>query len=352
MKIHQFFQVSLSLTLLFFQSCAFIQKNKIRQLNNIEFTDSHNILNGDPIQLNGHTDSVSTIDFNHDGTRLISGSFDNTIKLWDVSSLKEIKTFTGHTNKVISIDFASNENTFVSASHDSSIKIWSIERTNEDVSIKRNNISHPFNIALDPTNTFIALTSLRQQIHLFSSKDEEVIKSFQAVNFNPYSISWGSNGKYLAVGFLEGPIKIWNTFKNVHEPDLALEGHLGNVLSMHWSPNGKYLASSSTADGIIRIWEIDEKQRKLKKIATNILSGHTKSTKSVHFSPDSKYLASGSSDKTVRIWEVKSKKTISILKGHRDIVYSVAWSPQGNQIASASKDKTIILWPLKPSEEY
>ena len=56
------------------------------------------------------------------------------------------------------------------------------------------------------------------------------------------------------------------------------------------------------------------------------------------------HLASGSWDKTVKIWQISTKKEIASLVGHTDSVSSVAMSHDAKLIASGSKDKTIKLW--------
>ena len=66
---------------------------------------------------------------------------------------------------------------------------------------------------------------------------------------------------------------------------------------------------------------------------------------SVAFSTDGKQVVSGSMDKTVRIWDAESGKTITgPFEGHTDGVVSVAFSPDGNQVVSGSWDKTVRIW--------
>src|SRR5205085_2557981 len=79
------------------------------------------------------------------------------------------------------------------------------------------------------------------------------------------------------------------------------------------------------------------------------IQGHEYSVNAVSFSLNGKYLASGSTDKTIKIWELKNNKfeLIQTLQGHGDWVNSVTFSPNGKYLASGSPDKTIKIWELK-----
>ena len=78
------------------------------------------------------------------------------------------------------------------------------------------------------------------------------------------------------------------------------------------------------------------------------LRGHTDPVNSVAWSPDGTKLASGSSDRSIRIWNVKTAESITILRGHTNSVLSVAWrSPDGTKLTSGSTDKSIRIWDVK-----
>jgi Trypsin-like peptidase domain/WD domain, G-beta repeat len=74
--------------------------------------------------LTGHSDYVFSVAFSPDGRTLASGSRDNTIKLWDVPSQRQIATLTGHSNYVFSVAFSPDGQTLASGSADKTIKLW------------------------------------------------------------------------------------------------------------------------------------------------------------------------------------------------------------------------------------
>jgi WD40 repeat protein len=72
---------------------------------------------------------------------------------------------------------------------------------------------------------------------------------------------------------------------------------------------------------------------------------------SVYFSFDGRLLASASQDRTVRLWDTKSWKSLFTLQGHQDSVYSVMFSPDGKKVATASADGTVKLWDPRSGHE-
>ena len=203
--------------------------------------------------LTGHSSIVSSVAFSPDGHTLASGSFDQTIKLWNLATGEELCTFKEHTNYVTSVAFSPNGQTLASGSWDKTIKLWDVASGKQLRTHKRH-------------KTVVA------------------------------SVAFSPNGKTLACGSWDHTIKLWNLASG--KQLRTLTGHTSEVSSVAFSPNGKTLASGSW-DKTIKLWNLATGQE------LRTLTEHTSEVTSVAFSPDGQTLASGSWDKTIKIWEIK-----------------------------------------------
>jgi WD40 repeat protein/uncharacterized caspase-like protein len=267
----------------------------------------------------GHPDAVQAIAFSPDGKILASGSWDNSVKLWEVASGKELRTLGPHYGRVYAVVFSPDNKILASGS--GGFMLWDVE-TGKRIRL----FDEGTPLAFSPDGKTLAIEK-GEAVELLSIPEGKVLQTLNGHSENVNSAAFSSDGRLLATG--ADTIKLWAlaTGKEIK----TLNGHSKIVTSVTFSPDGKSLASGSY-DATAKIWNLATGTLRL------TLKGHSSSVSSVAFSPDGRFLASGTGggDSKTRLWEVLSGKLIRTLSDHPDFlrVTSVAFSPDGRTLAS------------------
>ncbi|QRV84768.1 Notchless protein [Ceratobasidium sp. AG-Ba] len=248
--------------------------------------------------------AVLSTGYSNNGAYVVSGSYDNTVRIWDARTGKQVgQPLDGHTSAVWSVGYSPDGAYIVSGSSDKTVRIWDA-RTGKQV-------GQP----LDGHTSAV------------------------------WSVGYSPDGAYIVSGSSDNTVRIWDarTGKQVGQP---LDGHTSAVRSVGYSPDGAYIVSGSE-DNTVRIWDA-----RTGKQVGQPLDGHTSAVYSVVYSPDGAYIVSGSSDNTVRIWDARTGKQVAqSLDGHTSGVYSVVYSPDGAYIVSGSSDNTVRIWDARTGKQ-
>ncbi len=296
----------------------------------------------------GHTSDVLSVAFSPDGKTLASGSFDSTVKLWDVQTGQQIRSLEGHTDIVPSVAFSPDGKTLASGSCyrnkrpmikgleclEGEIKLWNIETGEQVISMKGDH-TWVTEVAFSPDGKTLASRSFDKTIKLWNVETGQLLKSLEGHTDTVNSVAFSPDGKTLATGSSDKSVKLWNV--ETGQLLKSLEGHIDSVNSVAFSVDGKTLASGS-GDNTIKLWNVETGQ------LFKSLEGHNDSVNSVVFSPDGKTLAKGSWYQTTKLWNVETGQLLKSLEGETDSVLSFAFSPDGKTLASGSQNKTIKLW--------
>ncbi|BAY24095.1 serine/threonine protein kinase with WD-40 repeats [Calothrix sp. NIES-2100] len=298
-----------------------------------------------PNTLKGHSSDVNSVAFAADGITLASGSDDNTIKLWNLATKKEIQTLKGHSQWIWTVAFSPDGKTLASGSADKNIKLWNISTGEEILTLKghKDGIS---SVAFSPDGKTLASSSLDKTIKLWNLSTGQIIRSLGGHNKAVSAIAFSPDGQTLASGSWDKKIKLWNvaTGKEIR----TFIGHSELILSVAFSPDGVTIASGSK-DKTIKLWNLVTGE------TIRTLKGHTDKVNSVAYLPkvaaskklNNLILVSGSSDNTIKLWDTTTGKEIRTLKRDSGYIYSVATSPDGKTIASGGSAENIIkIWHL------
>jgi WD40 repeat protein len=287
--------------------------------------------------------SFESVAFSPDGRRLASGSWNNTIKLWDVATGQGVRTLRGHTDWVLSVAFSPDGRLLASASGDHTVKLWDVE-TGQEVRTLRGHNGGVQSVAFSPDGRLLASGSRDSTVILWDVETGQTVRTLSGHTKQVRSVAFSPDGRLLASASSDQTVKLWDV--ETGQAVRTLRGHTFWVESVAFSPDGRLLASASS-DQTVKLWDVATGQ------AVRTLRGHTDWVRSVAFSPDGRLLASGSDDQTVKLWDVgvatkdfSSPPEVRTLRGHTASVESVAFSPDGRLLASASDDGTVRLWGI------
>ncbi len=257
-----------------------------------------NLENGALLWMGQHSGSIHRLVFTPDGRALVSGGDDAAIRLWDISTGKHLQTLSGQSSAVYALACSPDGSLLASGSFDGSIQLWQMQRAQ----------------AAQPGTAMGTLTGHSDLV---------------------WSLSFAPDGRTLASGSFDRTVKLWDVESlEVRE---TLAGHTAPVNAVVWSPDGSLLASGSR-DQTIWLWDVERGNYR------TALHGHTAVVHALAFTPDGRSLLSGSEDGTLRVWDVERGQCVHIMQGYAVTLYDVAWSPDGTQLASAGSDRLVTIW--------
>ncbi len=156
-----------------------------------------------------HSGPVNTVSLSPCGTYIVSASFDNTLKLWDVKSGKEIRTFKGHQSSVRAGAFAPDGRTIVSASDDNTLKLWDVKSGKEIRTFKRHQSSVRAG-AFAPDGRTIVSASSDNTLKLWDVKSGKEIRTFKGHQSSVRAGAFAPNGSAVVSASDDQTLKLWD----------------------------------------------------------------------------------------------------------------------------------------------
>eukprot|EP00730_Choanoeca_flexa_P004447 TRINITY_DN11700_c0_g2_i1.p1 TRINITY_DN11700_c0_g2~~TRINITY_DN11700_c0_g2_i1.p1 ORF type:complete len:771 (+),score=175.89 TRINITY_DN11700_c0_g2_i1:84-2315(+) len=265
----------------------------------------------------GHTDIVLTVAVSRDGRFIVTGSKDNSVRVWmfDAASpnvFRCVAVCSGHANAVSTVAFSQKQTSYVvSSGVDTTLKLWNLS---------------PLETA-DSTDPVALKATFTVRAH---EKD---------VN----SVAVAPNDKIIATGSQDKTIKIWDAAAG--ELKATLKGHRRGVWCVIFSPTDQVLASAS-GDTTVRVWALADGS------CLRTFEGHTNSVLKVGFVSKGMQLVSSGSDGLVKLWTIKTAEEAATIDAHEDKVWALSSNDVfGGLLATGGSDGTVAIWKDSTQEQ-
>jgi WD40 repeat protein/HEAT repeat protein len=288
----------------------------------------------------GHpTDEVNAVAFSPDGAWLVFANQDDTVKVWDAATGKEVFSLRGHTGAVRCLAFSPDGKLLASAGRDKTVKVWDLA-TRRPRTLRGHGDTVRC-LAFSPDGKLLASAALDRTVKVWDLAAPEegplTIPHPAAVTSVTFSLPGKSPGelRLASACAAERAVRTWDprTGRLLAEP---FRGYTGGA----FSPDGARIALVRE-DHTVLVLPVDPRLGQ----GTVPLRGHRDAIHAVAFSPDGKRLATASEDQSVRVWDPATGKELANLKGHSEGVTGVTFGRDG-RVASAGKDQTVRVWNL------
>ncbi|MFC1636982.1 protein kinase, partial [Planctomycetota bacterium] len=214
--------------------------------------------------LSGQQSDIWSMSYSPDGTRIISGGLDKTVRVWNAITGAEIMTLRGHgdfsdypeLSPVSSVAFSPDGQLIVSGSYDSTVKIWNVGTGAEVMTMREH--SHIVNdVTFSPDGKCFASASADKTIRVCDVATGAELQVLQGHEKEALSVAFSPDGKRIVSGSKDDTVIIWDAATGVEVQRLSIHGW---VWDLCFSPDGKTLATTSakefwTGNCTITLWE-------------------------------------------------------------------------------------------------
>jgi WD40 repeat protein len=292
------------------------------------------------LTLHGHQDSVWSVAWSPDGSKLATASKDNTARVWDAATGRELLVLRGHLRAVESVAWSPDGSKLATASEDRAAKVWDASSGRELLTVY-GHLGDVMSVAWSPDGTKLATASRDNTAKVWDAVTGRELLDLPGHQDQVLSVAWSPDGSQLATASSDKTAKVWQA--ETGRELLTLRGHQARVERVAWSPDGSQLATASW-DRTAKTWDAGTGTELL------TLRGHQDQVLSVAWSPDGHRLGTASGDRTAKVWDAKTGREMLTARGHDGPVWSLAWSPDSNKFATSGADHTAKVWEAQPRE--
>ncbi|KYR00016.1 WD40 repeat-containing protein [Tieghemostelium lacteum] len=301
-----------------------------------------NTITGDRIyQLKGHSDSISSVEFNFNGTLVATGGMDGVIKIWDVATGELKNTLEGPSESIEWMQWHPEGNFILAGSSDSCAFMWSTLKSNFVSSF----IAHRGSVTCGGftcDGKQVITASEDGTMRIWNPKDATTIFNFQNYGFHESLISCLSVQKNTNLVLTAGD-DTFACLSNIKSGKVInrLKGHTTSISAVSFSNSNVNFCVTGGMDGSCKVWDIATQQER-------VSFKHKNTITKILCHPVDPIVFTSSVDKTIQMWDERNGQLIKPLLGHQDGILDFDLTID-NRIITASDDKVSLVFSLKPN---
>jgi WD40 repeat protein len=288
----------------------------------------------------GHTAGVQIAIFNEDGTRVFSGSDDNSVHQWDVATGERINSFEEHQRSVRGIALHPDGIRIVSSDTEGRIYCWNRENPgdhDEMVDIE----FQIYDVAISPDGRWLAYsTGMTPVITVLDLATGDEVATLTGHDDETLDLAFSPNGSFLLSAGSDRTLILWDT--RTWEQLERYHGHHLDITSVAWNSVSPNQFISAGYDGTVRSWDVRDSD------ATLTLPVRYQQVISMCFSADDKTLYVADCSNGVLQFDVESGALEDVIFPESQMVGGVSFDSTNNILRAFSSD--LALFELADSE--
>ncbi|KAI9734446.1 MAG: hypothetical protein M1818_006835 [Claussenomyces sp. TS43310] len=332
----------------------------------------------------GHGEAILATQFSpRSSSRMVSGSGDNTARIWDCDTGTPVHTLKGHTSWVLAVSWSPDESRIATGSMDNTVRMWDPKTGKQVGNTMKGHSKWVTSLAWEPYHAQkpgeprLASSSKDCTVRIWSMNQQKIDMVLSGHKGSVTCVKWGGRGIIYSAS-QDKTLRGWNAADGTLVHTLSSHAHWVNHLAL----STDFVLRTAYHDHTGKIPSTDEEKRARAKerflkaatiqgeIVERVVSasddftmylwdpskstkpvsrmlGHQKQVNHVTFSADGLLIASSGFDNHTKLWNARDGKFINTLRGHVAPVYQCAFSPDSRLLVTCSKDTTLKVWDMR-----
>lgn len=289
--------------------------------------------------LKGHSDSITTVSFNSDGSLFASGSIDRTVRVWDSNTGECLRVLSGHRDSVSSVAFNPKKDYLASASEDGSVRIWDVDTGRCTKTIEAD-MRYAYCIEFSGDGGLLASGGHDGVVRLWDPETGVLSREMPASSGRIVSLAFSPSSSMLAVSYEFGDLLIWDYSTGKVINSLKQSERILCSREIAFSSCGELLSCVDAWSGHIMVFAMDT------GLPVCEIQGQKRHIYSLDFAPIGRTLAIAGQDQIIKLYDSTSGKPLKDLVGQKGDINSLCFAPNSGILASGSDDGTVIVWGI------